>query len=178
MQTLHFVPLAHVFKFTSSTPRQFLGGPLLLILLIFQPPWRLWLRNLSNPIVTLSSPNLDLGFSFLFRIAFRCTFRTTPIAGLLGIFLRRANSALKKFTTVDACWFIRKVHHYQSSSPPLKLTSSFIESHHCHQGSLSSESNIHHNHCGSPTLRKDHQIPIFGASRSSYSVTKSPFSFG
>ena len=39
----------------------------------FQLSWRLWLRDLSNPIVTFSNPNLDLGFSFLFRIAFRIT---------------------------------------------------------------------------------------------------------
>ena len=80
MQTFNFVPLAHVFKFTSSAPQQFLGSPLLLILLIFfKLPWRLWLRYLSNPIMTLSSPNLDLGFSFLFRIIFRCTFRITHL---------------------------------------------------------------------------------------------------
>ena len=34
-QTLHFVPLAHVLKFISRAPQQFLGGPLLLILLTF-----------------------------------------------------------------------------------------------------------------------------------------------
>ena len=49
-QTLYFVPLAHVFKFISNAPHQLLSGSLLLILLtFFQPPWRLWLRDLSNP---------------------------------------------------------------------------------------------------------------------------------
>ena len=36
---------------------------------LFQPPWRLWLRDLSNSIVTLGSPELGLGFSFLFLTA-------------------------------------------------------------------------------------------------------------
>ena len=67
-----------------DTLQQFPGGPLLLTLLIFyEPPWRLWLRDLSNPIVTLSNPNLELDFSFLFRIAFRCTFRI-ELLGILG----------------------------------------------------------------------------------------------
>ena len=110
MQTLHFVPLAHVFKFTSSTPQQFLGGPLLLILLTFQPHWRLWLRNLSNPIVTLSSPNLNLGFPFLFRIVFRCTFRIA----YLGTFrsLRHCLKPPRSIKTHQAC-----LDHFSTLGP-------------------------------------------------------------
>ena len=45
-----------------GTLQQFPSGPLLLMWLIFyEPPWRLGLRGLSNPIVILGSPNLDLG---------------------------------------------------------------------------------------------------------------------
>ena len=41
---------------------QFPGGPLLLVSSIFsKSPWGLWLRDLSNPVVTLGSLNLDLG---------------------------------------------------------------------------------------------------------------------
>ena len=57
-----------------GTLQQFPGGPLLPMQLIFsKPPWRLWLKDSSNPIMTLSRLNLDLGFFFLFRIAFRYT---------------------------------------------------------------------------------------------------------
>ena len=49
-------------KYLSITLQQFLGGSLLLVYPIFsKPPWRPWLRDLSNPIVTLDSLNLDLG---------------------------------------------------------------------------------------------------------------------
>ena len=89
------------------------------------------------------------------------------------------SSSLPKWsTTIEACWFVRKVHHCRSSLPPLKPTGSFINIHHNHQSSSSLESNIQHSHGGLPTVRKDHHIPIFRASRSSYSRMESPFSFG
>ena len=50
----------------------------LMQLIFYELPQRLWLRGLSNPVVTFGGPDLDLGFSFLFRIAFRCTFRIPP----------------------------------------------------------------------------------------------------
>ena len=57
-----------------GTLQQLFRGPLLLMQLIFsKPPWRLWLRNLSNPFVTFGSPNLDLGFFLPFQDNFRYT---------------------------------------------------------------------------------------------------------
>ena len=51
-------PIMYLFR----TLQQFPGDPLLLVQPIFsKPPWRLWLRDLFYPIVTLGSPNLDLG---------------------------------------------------------------------------------------------------------------------
>ena len=76
LQTLHFVPLVHVFKFTSNAPQQFLGGPLLLTLLIFfEPPRRLWLKDLSIPIVILGGLNLDLSFFLPFQDSFQVHFQ-------------------------------------------------------------------------------------------------------
>ncbi|XP_034680038.1 proline-rich receptor-like protein kinase PERK1 [Vitis riparia] len=41
----------------------------------------------------------------------------------LGRFLE---FCIEKSTTVEACWFVRKVHHCRSSSPPLKPTVEFV----------------------------------------------------
>ena len=55
---LNTCPIRYLF----GTLQQLPSGPLLLMQPIFsKPPWELWLRDLSNPIVTLSNPNLDLG---------------------------------------------------------------------------------------------------------------------
>ena len=64
LQTLHFVLLEHVFKFTSSVPQCFFDSPFLLLELTFSEPlWRLWLRGLSCPI-------LRPWLSFKFRLSF------------------------------------------------------------------------------------------------------------
>ena len=56
-------PITCSIKYLFGTLWQFLGGPLLLIIFtFFEPPRRLELRDLSNLIVILGSPNLDLGF--------------------------------------------------------------------------------------------------------------------
>ena len=48
-------------RYLSHILQQFHGSPLLLMQSIFsKPPWGLWLRDLSNSIVILGSPSLDL----------------------------------------------------------------------------------------------------------------------
>ena len=48
-------------RYLSHILQQFRGSPLLLMQSIFsKPPWGLWLRDLSNSIVILGSPSLDL----------------------------------------------------------------------------------------------------------------------
>ena len=57
-----FPPSTCPIRYLFSTLRQFLGGLLLLVQPIFsEPPWGLWLKDLSNLIVTLGSLNLDIG---------------------------------------------------------------------------------------------------------------------
>ena len=51
-------PIRNLFRIL----QQFPSGPLLLVQSIFsKPPWGLWLRDLSNLVVTLGGLNLDLG---------------------------------------------------------------------------------------------------------------------
>ena len=47
--------------------------------------------------MTLNSPNLDLGFSFLFKVAFKCTFRIAH----LGIVLNTLGP-LRHFTRISS----------------------------------------------------------------------------
>ena len=57
-----YPPIICPIKYLFDTLQQFLGSPQLLILLtFFEPARRLWLKDLSNLVVTLGSPNLDLG---------------------------------------------------------------------------------------------------------------------
>ena len=49
-------------RYLSHIVQQFPSDPLLLVQPIFsKSPWGLWLRDLSNSIVTLGNPSLDLG---------------------------------------------------------------------------------------------------------------------
>ena len=72
----------------------------------------------------------------------------------MGAFL---NSALK-----------RLAHHCRDGPPLLRLTVWYIYIHHRHQSSSSSRSNIHHSHGDPPTMRKNHQTPIFLENRRSH----------
>ena len=77
-------------RYLFDTLQQFPGGPLLLVQPIFsEPPWGLWLRDLSNSIVTLGSPNLNLGqfrYTWPIRHHFRPTQASQAHLGTLGPF--------------------------------------------------------------------------------------------
>ena len=104
---------------TFSAPQQFLVTHCYSYYLpFFQPPWRLQLRDLSNPIVTFSNPNLDLGFSFLFRIAFRCTFKIVH----LGMF-RSLRQCPDHYSSL---------RHYPKPPRPIKTHQAYLG----HLGSL------------------------------------------
>ena len=81
----------------------------------------------------------------------------------MGAFL---NSALK-----------RRAHHCRDGPPLLRLTIWYIYIHHRHQSSSSSRSNIHHSHGDPPTMRKNHQTPIFLENRISHRHHDSFFGF-
>ena len=67
-QTLHFVLLAHALVILSILYMSFLIAHCYSHNLPFEPPWRLWLRDLSNPSfcpLATSSQIQDFLFSFL-----------------------------------------------------------------------------------------------------------------
>ena len=72
-------------RYLFSTLQQFPGGPLLLVQPIFsKPPQGLWLRDLSNFIVTLDSPNLDFGTLGPFRYTWPVRYHLRPTQTFLA----------------------------------------------------------------------------------------------